>query len=92
MLVPALKDLSITLEVTVGLKPVFRFLVGIARDIKYITSCYEVYVMCKEIGTSAKWGKENTPNNNHSHELSQFVGRIPVVNLNNMAGDHEQHS
>lgn len=37
-------------------------------------------------------GKENLPNNNHSHEHRQSVDRIPVVNLNNMARNHEQNS
>ena len=34
----------------------------------------------------------NIPENNHKHELSKFDGGFPVMNLNNMAGDQEQHS
>lgn len=51
-----------------------------------------MYKQIGYFGTSAKRGKESVPSNNHSHEPSQFVGRIPVVNLDNMAGNQEQHS
>lgn len=41
---------------------------------------------------SAKTVKVNVPNNNHYHELSEFEGSFPVVDLNNMTRNHEQHS
>ncbi len=44
------------------------------------------------VGNSAKTVKVNIPNNNHYHELSQFEGSFPVVNLNNVACNQEQHS